>query len=363
MEKPLVSLHAIRSLPNMNDKNLRRILLAFGDDPEKAWDSASLPKGTKLSPSVEKDWVNRHAIISDIQEKAAILETEMIRIILHTDSEYPVLLKEIPDHPYFLYVRGTLPHPSQSLLAVVGSRKFTSYGKQACVSLVRDLSRAGVGIVSGLAFGIDKIAHLTALDEGNDTWAVLGSGVDDSGITPTSHLSLGKEITARGALISEYPPGSIPGARNFPERNRIVAGMTLGTLVVEAAEKSGSLITARLALEYNREVFAVPGSIFSSLAQGTNALLKQGAVPATCGEDILKNFPVPDLPKQTIQEKDPGLTELDQMLLTLLSQEMLHIDELVKKTKQSISEISSALIVLEVKKRTKHVGNQFYILQ
>jgi DNA processing protein len=308
-------------------------------------------------------WHDRHTLIPDIEKTYTIIEEQDIRLILEPDPDYPALLREIPDPPYFLYVRGTLPDPHIPLLAVVGSRRFTSYGRQACESLVRDLSRAGIGIVSGLAFGIDKIAHETTLKENGYTMAILGSGIDDGGISPHAHQALGKTLLQTGALISEFPPGSPAAPKNFPLRNRIVAGMSLGTLVIEAAEKSGSLITARLALEYDRDVYAVPGSIFSSLAMGTNNLIKKGAVPVTHAQDILQTM-APAVQGAT-KETNPALgnlSPLEEAIVKLLSYESLHIDELAKRTSSSIAELSSTLMMLEIKKYTKHIGNQQYIL-
>lgn len=369
MEAQHFYLHTLRSLPGMTDKALRRILEAFHYSAKAAWESSTLPQGVRLGPVLTSVWRDRHSLIPDTKQNAAILEEQNIHIIVCTDSEYPALLKETPDHPYFLYIRGTLPLPGMPLLAVVGSRKFTSYGKQACESLVRDMSRAGIGVVSGLAFGIDKIAHEAALRENGYTLGVLGSGIDNDGITPHSHQTLAKELLQSGALISEFPPGSPASAKNFPQRNRIVAGMTLGTLVIEAAEKSGSLITARLALEYDRAVYAVPGSIFSSLTVGTNDLIKKGAISVTSVKDILDHMQ-PLISLTSTNEKGDSkissvltnLSPLEQKIIALLSTESLHIDELVKQTESSIAEISSTLMLLEIKKHTKHIGNQHYIL-
>ncbi len=365
MEESHLYLHALRTLPSITDTGLRKILSAFENDAKKAWESSSFPNTLILGTVLRNVWHDRHTLIPDVYKLAETLTEQDIRIIVETDPDYPALLKETPDHPYFLYVRGTLPPPSMPLIAVVGSRRFTSYGKQACESLVRDLARAGVGIVSGLAFGIDKIAHETALKENTYTLAVLGSGVDDDGITPTSHLTLGKELLRTGALISEFPPGTPASPKNFPLRNRIVAGMTLGTLVVEAAEKSGSLITARLALEYNRDVYAVPGSIFASSCQGTNTLIKQGALTVTHAKDILTLLQPASLFPHTAPKEKPlaaNFTPLEEKIIRLLSYESLHIDALVKQTGSSIAEISSVLMLLEIKKYTKHIGNQHYIL-
>lgn len=365
MEEQHIYLHALRSLPGMTDKALRRILDAFGYDTKKAWESTALPSALRFGPTLKKAWEEKHTIVTDVLEKSSILTGQNIRIITESDTEYPPLLKETPDRPYFLYVRGTLPDPTVPLIAVVGSRKYTSYGKQVCESLVRDLVRAGFGIVSGLAFGIDKIAHLSALANEGVTWAVLGSGVDDKGITPQSHFPLGKDIIKSGALISEFPPGSTASAKNFPLRNRIVAGMTRATLVIEAAEKSGSLITARLALEYDREIFAVPGSIFSSLSQGTHALLKKGAFPVTHAQDVIALL-LPSLQTKTQKpsqnKESSSLSDSEKRIIALLSHESLHIDEIAKQAKFSIQETSSMLMILELKKHALHLGNQQYIL-
>lgn len=364
MEEQYIYLNAIRSLPSITDGGLRKILAAFSYEAKNAWDSAAPPAGVHLGPVFSKVWQNRHQLIPDVLKLTAILTEQKIRIITETDPDYPPLLLEIPDHPYFLYVRGTLPSPTMPLVSVVGSRKYTSYGKQACQALVRDLCRAGVGIVSGLALGIDKIAHETALKEDGYTLAVLGSGIDNTSITPHGHQAFGQTLLETGALVSEFPPGAQADKTTFPLRNRIVAGMTLGTLVIEAAEKSGTLITARLALEYNREVGAVPGSIFSSLCQGTNNLLKQGAIPVTHAQDLLQVL-IPEIANPELEPpavRTQNLTPLEAALVELLSYESLHIDELAKQTKASIPEVSATLMMLEIKKCTKHIGNQHYIL-
>lgn len=366
MEEQHLYLHALRSLPSIGDKSLRKIIGAFNNDARLAWESRALPDSLPLGRVLKNVWSDRHILIPDVHTNALILKEQGIRIITETDHNYPALLKEAPDHPYFLYVRGALPSLTLPLLAVVGARKYTTYGKQACESLVRDVSRAGIGIISGLAFGIDKIAHETALNENGYTLAVLGSGVDDESITPRSNQAVAKRLLQTGALVSEFPPGCPASPKNFPMRNRIVAGMALGTLVIEAAEKSGSLITARLALDYDRDVYAVPGSIFSALAVGTNNLIKKGAIPVTHSQDILQTLlPHPVSGQQTLEFSGvplPALSPLESKLVKILSYEALHIDELVKRADHSIAEVSSVLMMLEIKKLTKHIGNQHYIL-
>jgi DNA processing protein len=366
MEKHHLYLHALRSLPNMSDRLLRKLLTAFRFDARATWESNFLPDDITLGPVFTKVWQDRHTLIPDVLLHANILEEQSIVIVTENDLVYPALLLEAPDHPYFLYVRGALLKNELPLLAVVGSRKYTSYGKQACESLVRGAAQAGIGIVSGLAFGIDKIAHEAALREEVYTLAVLGSGIDDASITPTSNQKVAQEILAAGgAIVSEFAPGTVPTARNFPLRNRIIAGLTSGTLVIEAAEKSGSLITARLALDYNRIVFAVPGSIFTPSCQGTNALLKLGALPVTAPKDILDEllprnlFP---LHKTAAKPLPKNLPPLEEKILTLLSFESLHIDTLTQKLSLPSHSIASTLVMLEVKKLVKHIGNGNYIL-
>src|SRR3989338_8213560 len=192
--------------------------------------------------------------------------------IWEADEKSLRLLKEIPDAPMILFTRGNYDWADKPLIAIVGTRKFTSYGEQVAERLATDLARAGYVVVSGLAFGIDSIAHKAALEAGCETLAILGGGIDEASVPPQSHLPLARAGVNSGALISEYAPGTKPSEGTFPARDRIIAGMTLGTIIIEAPEKSGALITARLALDYNREVFAVPGSIFSRVSPGPKKL-------------------------------------------------------------------------------------------
>ena len=205
------------------------------------------------------------------------------------DKNYPQLLKEIYDPPQTLYVNGQLKAVEKYPLAVVGTRKISSYGQQITQSLVKALARAGLTIISGLALGVDGLAHQATLDVGGRTIAVLGSSLDI--IYPPSHEKLAQRIVeSDGAIISEYPPKTRPSKWTFPARNRIVAGLSLGVLVIEAPKRSGALITARFALDQGREVFAVPGSIYNKNSAGCHLLIKLGAKPVTKPEDILESF-------------------------------------------------------------------------
>ena len=241
-----------------------------------------------------------------------------IRALLPKD--FPPALLEIPQVPKKLFVVGELPDPSQFYyLAVVGSRKYTSYGKEACERIISGLAGYPICIVSGLAMGIDGIAHRAALDAGLRTVAVPGSGLEQSVIYPRTHLGLAKEIVENGgALLSEYEPDFKATPWSFPQRNRIMAGLTQGTLIIEAEEKSGTLITARMALDYNRNVFVVPGPIFSATSKGTNNLLRQGATPITSAKDLLEEI---GFVEQTFGALDITLyTPEEQAVLILLDE-------------------------------------------
>jgi DNA processing protein len=219
------------------------------------------------------------------------LSKENITVVSINNPAYPALLKEINDPPFVLFTRGKLPNQNLPTLGVVGSRKFTDYGKFTCQEIVAPLVNNRIVIVSGLALGIDAIAHQTTLDNNGITIAVLGGGVDKKTIAPASHAKLAEQIIASGgAIISEYPPEFTPTIYSFPARNRIIAGLSLGTLVIEAADKSGALITAKCALDYNRDVFAVPHAINSPTGIGPNNLIKMGAKVVTKAEDILEAF-------------------------------------------------------------------------
>ncbi|KKW18658.1 MAG: protecting protein DprA protein, partial [Parcubacteria group bacterium GW2011_GWB1_50_9] len=254
MQTDVKYLHALASIPSVTGKTLR-ILAAYFSSFEEAWRADE-------------------------------------GLIRETDSDYPLLLAQIPNPPFILYGTGRATlFESQIPLGVVGSRKPTSYGIQATETITETLARAGACIISGLALGIDAIAHRTAVEAGGATIAVLGSGIDNESLYPPSNQGLARRITeSGGAVISEYPPGTPALKEHFPARNRIISGLSKGILVVEAQEKSGALITARFALEQNRDVFAVPGSIFSLSSKGTNALIQEGAKLVSCGEDILKEY-------------------------------------------------------------------------
>ena len=271
---------------------------------------------------------------------------------------YPPLLREISNPPSLLYVRGTLPARS-TCLAVVGTRRNTRYGQQVTAEFSNGLARAGLCIVSGLALGIDGLAHEAALTAKGQTIAVLGSGIDDNHIYPATHRSLAKRIIAAGgAIISEYPPGFVPSRYSFPARNRIIAGLSIGTLVTEAPRKSGALITAYHALDFNREVFAVPHAITSLVGYGCNSLIARGAMLVTSPVDILHAIGIK--PKE-----DPllatQLTKIEAAIYNQLTREPRHVDALIEATTLDGQMVAGTLTVLELQGLVKHLGGHLYV--
>lgn len=291
------------------------------------------------------------------------LKKENIRVLDISNPDYPELLKEIHNPPELLYVKGEyFSFNEKPMLAIVGSRKISSYGQQVAMSLARDLAASGIVIVSGLALGVDATAHRACLETGEKTIAILGSGLDDKNIGPTANFNLSRRIIEQGALISDYPLGVSAGIGTFPARNRIMAGMTIGTLVIEAAQKSGTLITANLALEYNREVFAVPGPIFSPTSEGTHNLIKSGAKLVSSAKDILEEL---NLEKRSAQQQIKKIvpsSQEEKMIAKVLSGEPLHIDRIIKLSKLETSNAISTLSIMEIKGMVKNIGGQNYII-
>lgn len=281
-----------------------------------------------------------------------------------TDPSYPNLLKEIHSPPKELMVRGGLPDASLTFLAVVGSRKCSPYGKQVTQDLVRILARSGIIIVSGLAMGIDEIAHRATIDAGGTTVAVLGFGIQHKGTYREERLQ-NDILASGGALISEFPP-DLPGHKgNFPQRNRLISGMCHGTLVVEAGERSGSIITARLTMEQNRDLFVVPGPITSPTSAGTNRFLKEGAIPVTEPDDIL-NVLFPEnvgVQHATPVQPPPDLTDAQRSVYDLLSTSPTHIDDIIRRHQSPGNVVSALLTTLEINGCIHNVGGNRFVIK
>lgn len=287
------------------------------------------------------------------------VEQAGISILTLADDGYPRLLREIGSPPLVLYVRGELTHQDEHALAVVGTRRATSYGREAVRRLTAGIAAAGITIVSGLARGIDAIAHQTALESGGRTIAVLGSGADV--IYPPEHRKLAEQVAAQGAIVSEFPLGTQPDRTNFPIRNRLISGLSLGTLVIEAGIKSGALITTRFAADQGRTVFAVPGPILSGNMEGNHQLLRDGATLAARAEDVLEELDLPAR-RETLAARQllPSSGEEGE-LMQQLSAEPRHIDEVALDLGMNISHLSALLLELQLKGLVRNVGGQHYV--
>ncbi|MBI2463259.1 MAG: DNA-protecting protein DprA [Candidatus Spechtbacteria bacterium] len=284
--------------------------------------------------------------------------------ITNSDETYPALLKEIHDPPSPLYIRGDIT-TTQTIpfVAIVGTRKCTSYGKQVTMNLVRDLTRAGVGIASGMALGIDTVAHQTALEENGKTIAVLGSGIDDASIYPRANMRLAKNILENGgAIVSEYEPASPTYPSNFPARNRIIAGLARMTVVIEAPYESGALITARFALEQNRDVGAVPGPLYTKQSEGTNDFIAKGAVCVRSASDILQALGIENAHAGTKQQPIFSSPEEERVYKTLQDTGTpLSIDKIIELTTLLPSQVVSCINSLKLANNVKDVGGERYI--
>lgn len=338
------------TFPALKDK-LGSLPAVFAATVAQLSETPGISKKTAAAIAGFKDW---NKIKHDIES----LYKNKINIITYQDELYPAKLLNIYDRPPFLYVRGNL-NKDDINIAIVGSRQASTYGKYTTERISRELALKGLTVVSGMARGIDSTAHRGALTAHGRTIAVLGSGLDV--IYPPENKKLFADIIQNGAVISEFPPGTPPLAANFPARNRIISGMSYGVIIVEAGEKSGSLITARLALEQGREVFAVPGSIDSAGSRGTNGLIKQGAKLIENVDDVLEEI-LPQIERtaalkpisvndseNTATENVEKLSDIDKKIIDTISRGRIHVDDLISLCGLSSADILSVLTTLELK--------------
>ncbi|MGD9250943.1 MAG: DNA-processing protein DprA [Desulfobacterales bacterium] len=351
----LLAWFRLRSVVGIGNLLFRRLIQHF-DNPEAVFASSddALLAVEGVSPRLVAA-IRRQPARNEHDERELARTAQMgFQIVTQSDPSYPALLLEIPDPPPFLYVNGDLKR-CRCPLAIVGSRNATPYGRKTTKRLSRELTRQGMTVVSGMARGIDTAAHLGALEEGGVTLAVLGSGLEC--IYPAENRTLYERIAATGAVISELPLAAGPDAHHFPQRNRIISGISVGTVVVEATRRSGSLITARLAAEQNREVFAVPGSIESFKSIGTHQLIKNGAKLVTQVGDVLD-----ELPRWALAARRPAaagsrkaappsapLSEAEASVFENLSVYPIHVDDLTRQLKLEAGQLSSILLSLELK--------------
>ena len=350
---------AFKRVPSIGRARFQKLLSHFGSMSE-AWRASSdaLSKAGLEPKSVRAISTARSKVDPDAEIER--LQDSGVAAYTWEDEEYPPLLKEIYDLPPVLFVKGKLLAEDQRGVAVVGTRRATAYGREVTSRLTNDLASSGVTVVSGLARGIDAIAHKTALDSGGRTIAVLANGLDS--IYPPEHKALASQIVENGALVSEHSLGTRPDPSHFPRRNRIMSGMTLGTLVVEAPASSGAIWTVRHALEQNREVFCVPGSIFSPASLGTNLLIQEGAKLVLDYRDILEELNIAGINEQIPMPSLAGpADETEKVLLKHITYDPVHIDEVGRQTGLPITTVSSTLAMMELRGLVKQTGGMNYI--
>ena len=345
-------------VPGIGPVRFRRLIETFGT-AEAAWRAD--PRQLSLAGLDAKAAAQMARLRErlDAEREARRLERLGIRVLTLEDADYPALLRHIADPPPVLYLQGQLTPADERAIAVVGTRRATSYGRQVVERLVGELARCGVTIISGLARGIDAAAHRVTLEAGGRTVAVLGNGLDQ--VYPPEHHRLAAQIREQGALVSEFPPGVPPDAVNFPRRNRIIAGLTVGTLVVEAGLASGALITADFALEQGRDVYTVPGSIFSPNSQGTNQLIRDGAKVVLEARDILEELNLTMVAHQQAARAALPTSETEARLVSLLGAEPLHIDDLGRAAGMAMGDLTSALTMMELKGLVRQVAPMTYV--
>ena len=343
----------------------KMLLDFFQEDVALAWHARSgeLGEAGLDKKTIESFFKQRSNIIP--QQELERLEKLRIQVITWKDIAYPPLLRQIEYAPPVIYVCGQLTeHDYHYTIAVVGTRKMSNYGRQVTEHFTKELVQGNITIVSGLALGIDTVAHTSALDAGGRTIAVLACGLDT--IYPATNYNLAKRIveSGQGVLLTAFPLGIRPESGNFPARNHIISGLSLGVLVAEAPMRSGALITANSALSQGREVFAAPGSIFSTSGEGVNKLIRDGAHPVTNISDILDNLNIHIVPTGNETHAHAlNLMESDaeKVLFTLLSYEPIHIDGLIRSSEFTADVVSATLTIMELKGIIKHIGNMQYV--
>lgn len=364
---------ALNMTPGVGPRVAAKLLERFGSAEAVFGATRGELERLRLRPEAVESIVLKHCHAQAAGELQRVRELGG-EILILDDGSYPALLKETADPPLTLYVKGQWRHCLEApCVAIVGSRRCSTYGQQAARLLARDLSARGVTVVSGLARGIDAAAHRGAMEAGGRTAAVMGTGLDD--VYPREHLKLSEEIVAAGgALVSEFPLGTPPAPQNFPYRNRVISGLCLGVVLVEAAENSGSLITARLGLEQGREIFAVPGNITSPNSFGTNYLIKSaGAKLVQQWQDVVAEFPPkiaaallpPPLSGKEADGRKGDLADLsdgEQALFGLLSvDEPAHIDSLVETTGWTLPALTGALLALEMRELIRQLPGRCFV--
>jgi len=335
-----------------------KALLEHFGDAETAWHASSEElRSLGISSRIISNLIKIRSGVS-LEKIRENIQSSGITVLTWEDETYPRRLRDLSQSPPVLYIRGELTPQDDWAVAIVGTRRITGYGHQVTERITTKLVHAGITIVSGLARGVDGVAHKAAIEAGGRTLAVLGCGVDK--IYPPEHRALYEKIIQNGAIISDYPPGTPPEASNFPPRNRIISGLSRATVVVEAGNRSGALITAEFAAEQGREVFAVPGSVLSPQSRGTNNLIQQGARVLLTPQDILETLDLTRIVEQNDARIVLPANATESSLYNILSHEPKHVDEIRNETNFSIELVSSTLALMELKGMVRQVGGMRY---
>lgn len=346
---------ALHSITGIGSARLRLILDYYQMDSISAWEDSS---SWHHIPQLQADALLKAKAAVDVDKVYERFLASGASIVIMDEDAYPSSLLDIYDPPFLLFYYGTLPKKEDICLAMIGSRRASAYGRQVAEILARDIAYQGIWVTSGMARGIDSICHKAAINTGGKTLAVVGTGIDI--VYPRENTALLQEIVAHGAAISELPLGAPPLASHFPQRNRIISGLSRGVVVIEAGEKSGTLLTVDYGLEQGKDIFAVPGPITSSLSKGTNRLLQQGAKMVTTAEDIwgeyLREGKLPGL-GQDIKEEAGNLEE--KQIISLLA-EPLHFDRLAQKTQIKPQKLAAVLTLLEIRGMIKQLPGKYY---
>lgn len=351
--------HWLLNIKNIGIKKTKAIL-DFYDTPRDAFLGNELEL-KQIGVLKEEDRINiiKSKDINLIKKDYNKLHKKNIYLITKDDEKYPSKLKNIYDPPFALYVRGSLPQDNMLSIAIVGARACSDYGREVATNISRELAGKGVQIISGLAYGVDSFAHAGALKAKGQTFAVLGCGIDIC--YPKENFNLYMDIEKEGGIISEYGMGRKPMAYQFPMRNRIISALSDGILIVEAKEKSGSLITADSGLEQGKNIYSIPGNIYSKLSEGTNNLIKMGAKLVSNSQDILEDYKHNYInSKDNIAQKDKLLEKKEKVVYACLSCLPKHMNSIAKETNFTIEELSEILLQLELKNMIKEIRKNYF---
>lgn len=350
---------AFHFVPFIGPSRMRRLEDHFGS-LARAWSADANRLRAVLDERARTALIRTRTEI-DVSALRLRLEKDGISTVTLVDDGYPAILREAGGPPPVLFYRGQLIETDLTAVAIVGTRRVSAYGREVATSIGAGLARAGVTVVSGLALGVDGIAHQAALDAGGRTIAVLGGGVNR--IYPHEHRGLAKRITQQGAVISEYTPDRKPDAQNFPARNRIISGMSLGVVVVEAPDRSGALITVDFAADQGRDVFAVAGNVTAANSVGTNRLLRDGARLVRSADDVLEDLQLRRPERDEPVQQPLALEDEDRRLLAVLTGEPQHIDDIVDQCGMALPTVSAHLLTLELQGVVRNAGAQHYTRQ